>query len=417
MVVPVELREIRRGNLTGVLRALAADGSSSRADLARTTGISAGTMTSLVDELVAAGLVEETGQLGRSGGSGRPRRLLDLAAARAGLVVASVGRERTTVDALDLRARTLAGITVEPLAGTPSPEQLATALGVVIRDLWRDRPDLPPLTHVVVTLPATIDNRNGTVSSSLDYGWSAPVDLAALVAAGLDGATVSIHSDSRMGAIAEHAELLTDLPPEQVRDLVYLKGDSSVGGAVISGGLVLSGATGLAGTVEHIPVDFDGRPCSCGGRGCLATYIGPEHLFGTATTDDGARIAAATEQFFDRLSAGDPAARALADGVTHPFAAGILAAVAAYDPQWIVLSGYLARLWQTIGPDVLEELDARVRRSPVPLRALRGIVVGRLGAGAVARGAARVAQDEVLRDVDRFGPGARTGRGDDAPAA
>jgi predicted NBD/HSP70 family sugar kinase len=414
MVVPVELREIRRGNLTGVLRALAADGPQSRADLARSTGISAGAITSLVDELTAAGLVEETGELGRGTGSGRPRRLLDLAAERAGLVVATVGRERTTVDALDLRARRLAGVTVEPTAGTPTPAQLATTLAATIRDLWRDRPDLPPRTHVVVTLPATIDSRNGTVSSSLDYGWSVPVDLAALIAGALDGTTVSIHSDSRMGAIAEHAELLTDLPPEQVRDLVYLKGDSSVGGAVISGGLVLSGATGLAGTVEHIPVDFDGRPCSCGGRGCLATYIGPEHLFGTATTDDGPRIAAATERLFARLADGDPAARALVDGVTHPFAAGILAAVAAYDPQWIVLSGYLARLWEVIGPDVLDELDARVRRSPVPLRALRGIVTGRLGATAVSRGAARVAQNEVLRTVDRFtGPG---GAGVDAPA-
>ncbi|MBU5421209.1 ROK family transcriptional regulator [Cellulomonas hominis] len=402
MVVPVELREIRRNNLSGVLHALAWAGPLSRADLARTTGISAGTVTSLVDELTAAGLVEETGELGRNTGSGRPRRLLDLAAARAGLAVASVGRERITVKALDLRAQTLVETLLDPPTGTPTPQQLATTLGAVLRDLWRGHPDLPPLTHVVVTLPATIDNRNGTVSSSLDYGWSTPVDLAALLAAEFESATVSIHSDSRAGAIAEHAELLTDLPSEQVRDLIYLKADSSVGGAVISGGHVLSGATGLAGTVEHIPIDFDGRPCSCGGRGCLATYIGPEHLFGTATTDDGPRITAAIEQFFDRLTAGEPAARALADGVTHPFAAGILAAVAAYDPQWIVLSGYLARLWQVIGPDVLDELDARVRRSPVPLRALRGIVIGRLGAEAVALGAARIAQDEVLRDVDRF---------------
>ncbi|HEY0187998.1 MAG TPA: hypothetical protein VGC67_10955 [Cellulomonas sp.] len=85
-------------------------------------------------------------------------------------------------------------------------------------------------------------------------------------------------------------------------------------------------------------------------------------------------------------------------------AAGILAGVAAYDPQWIVLSGYLSRLWDVIGPDVLVEIQARVARSPVPLRALRGIVPGRLGSTAVTTGASLVARDEVLRDVDRFAP-------------
>jgi glucokinase len=44
---------------------------------------------------------------------------------------------------------------------------------------------------------------------------------------------------------------------------------TGVGGGIVLDGRLLKGAAGNAGHVGHVVVDPDGRPCSCGGRGCL----------------------------------------------------------------------------------------------------------------------------------------------------
>ena len=56
------------------------------------------------------------------------------------------------------------------------------------------------------------------------------------------------------------------------RDFVALVIGAGVGGGIVSGGRLLEGRLGNAGHVGHIVVEPDGRPCHCGGRGCLEAY-------------------------------------------------------------------------------------------------------------------------------------------------
>jgi len=57
-----------------------------------------------------------------------------------------------------------------------------------------------------------------------------------------------------------------------VRDFVAVVMGASVGGGIFSGGRLLEGRLGNAGHVGHIIVEPDGRPCTCGGNGCLEAY-------------------------------------------------------------------------------------------------------------------------------------------------
>ena len=47
---------------------------------------------------------------------------------------------------------------------------------------------------------------------------------------------------------------------------------TGIGSGIAENGLVRNGATGTAGEIGHIIVDAGGRPCGCGGNGCLEAY-------------------------------------------------------------------------------------------------------------------------------------------------
>ncbi|MFB7032250.1 sugar kinase, partial [Streptomyces sp. NPDC056295] len=68
------VRDLRRENRTAVLQRLYFDGPTSRFSLGPATGLSSGSISNVVAELVAEGLVEEAGSVDSAGG--RPRTLL-----------------------------------------------------------------------------------------------------------------------------------------------------------------------------------------------------------------------------------------------------------------------------------------------------------------------------------------------------
>ena len=78
---PTGPADVRRRNLSLVLRHIAAYGPCARTELAEATGLVHGSITALTAELIGSGLVHEVG-LASSGARGRPRRLLELAPGR-----------------------------------------------------------------------------------------------------------------------------------------------------------------------------------------------------------------------------------------------------------------------------------------------------------------------------------------------
>ena len=61
-----------------------------------------------------------------------------------------------------------------------------------------------------------------------------------------------------------------------VRDYLAMVVSTGVGAGIVLDGRLLDGADGNAGHIGHVIVEPDGRPCACGGRGCLeAETSGP----------------------------------------------------------------------------------------------------------------------------------------------
>jgi glucokinase len=132
---------------------------------------------------------------------------------------------------------------------------------------------------------------------------------------------------------------------------VVLALGSAVGAGLIVDGRLVRGRSGFAGEFGHIPIDFEGPPCHCGGRGCLGLYVGGEYLAAEARRriehepssllalagDETGAITA--EMIFVAAAAGDPLARAMVDHACRALGAGIALAVNGLNPELVIVTG------------------------------------------------------------------------------
>lgn len=132
---------------------------------------------------------------------------------------------------------------------------------------------------------------------------------------------------------------------------VVLAVGSAVGAGIILDGRLVRGKSGYAGELGHVPIDFDGPPCHCGGRGCLGLYVGGEYLAVEArqrvTREPSSLVALAggepgaitAETVFVAAAAGDGLARGMVDRACRALGAGLAIAVNGLNPEVVVVTG------------------------------------------------------------------------------
>jgi predicted NBD/HSP70 family sugar kinase len=263
------LERLRAGNRRALVAALSSGGPQSRADLARSTGLSRTTVSSLVTELIAAGQVVETSARGvpHKGGSGRPPLLVALATPVGSVAGVDIGHRHVRVAVADRTAAVLAEDAVPLDVDDHGPATLERAAGMVRSVSRRAGVDVGDLLDVAMCVPAPIDRRSARITSGILAGWRdlAPADhLARLL-----GRPVVLDNDANLGALAElHHGAARGCP-----DFVYVKVAGGVGAGIVLGGRLHRGATGIAGEIGHVQVREHGTVCRCGNRGCLETEV------------------------------------------------------------------------------------------------------------------------------------------------
>lgn len=382
---------LRRRNIARVLNAVAAAENVTRAAVAAEVGLTRATVSTVVDELLAAGLVEESGAQ-RPGTVGRPGTGLTLARTGPAALGAEIAVDHLAACVVDLHG-TVRCRAEAPAAnrGRPARETLAelAALTAQVTEQAAHLHLVPAGTTVAV--PGLVGRDRRTVLRAPNLGWE-PTD----VAAALGAPRTVVDNEANLGALAElwlggHAAGLADF--------VHVSAEIGIGAAVVVEGRLFRGARGFAGELGHVPVRPDGPLCSCGARGCLETYAGEAALLRAAGLAGPGASRSVPRGGAQRLRAaagrGDPAAlAALADAGT---ALGIAlgGAVNLLDPQAVVLGGPLAALAPWLLPEVRRELGVRVTD-----RAWRpqDVISSRLGSDGVLLGAAYSGVRAVLDD-------------------
>jgi predicted NBD/HSP70 family sugar kinase len=381
--VAVRPEEIRRHNLSRLLRSIHQHGELTRADLTAAMGLNRSTIGALVADLVALGLVTEYVPSGRDR-AGRPSHVVAPRADGPYVLAVEVAVERI-VTVHERRTTAIEGAERLPQAVV---DQIVADAGWLADRL----PGSQGPVGIGVSIPGTVRRRDGFVEHAPNLNWRA-VPFAAQLADRLPRQLdVQAGNDADLGAVAEHqrgAAIGYD-------HLVYLNGSVGVGSGIIAEGSQLHGVGGYAGEIGHMTMNPDGPPCHCGSTGCIETYIGEHALLRAAGVTDrhGPRAVAAV---FEAAAAGEERAVSAVRTVAIWLGRCLANVVNCFNPQAIVVGGSLAEVVRLDRVSVETELD---RRAMAAARAGVQVLLPGLDQDSALIGAAELAFQTLLTSPD-----------------
>lgn len=378
--LPDTQQGMRRRNLARVMHTVGDEGPLSRAAVASHIGLTRAAVSTLVDELIRTGLLEELGPE-RPGRVGRPGSALAVSGHGPAGIGAEVGVDHLAVCAVDLRgavrARAVRHGTNRGRAAGPVIQELTALIRRVVAEA--DQEGLWP-AGLAVAVPGLVARDARTVVRAPNLDWH-DTDLGELLP---DEWPLTVGNEANFGALAEL--WLGDATP---RDFLHVSAEIGIGAAVLVDGQLLRGTRGFAGELGHVPVRPDGPECPCGGRGCLEQYAGEEAVLRAAGLEPGEdRVGLLSRRAAD----GDPdVRRALRDAGTA-LGIALTGAVNLLDPETVVLGGALAGLAPWLLPSLEDELARRTAGPACP------VSVSRLGSEGPLLGAAHSVVRAVLDD-------------------
>jgi predicted NBD/HSP70 family sugar kinase len=378
--LPDTQQGMRRRNLARVMHTVLAEGPLSRAAVASRIGLTRAAVSTLVDELIRSGLLEELGPE-RPGRVGRPGSALAVSGHGPAGIGAEIGVDHLAVCAVDLRgevrSRAVRYGANRGRAPGPVIEDLA---GLVRRVVGEAESDGLWPAGLAVAVPGLVARDARTVVRAPNLDWH-DADLGALLPSEF---ALAVGNEANFGALAEL--WLGDGTP---RDFLHVSAEIGIGAAVVVDGRLLHGTRGFAGELGHVPVRPDGPDCACGGRGCLEQYAGEEAVLRAAGLEPGEdRVGLLA----GRAADGDEDVRRALRDAGEALGIALTGAVNLLDPEGVVLGGALSGLAPWLLPSLREELARRTAGPACP------VSVSRLGPEGPLLGAAHSVVRAVLDD-------------------
>jgi predicted NBD/HSP70 family sugar kinase len=396
---------VRSHNLSVIVDDVRRHTPTTRADISSRTGLARASLTNLVPVLVKAGLLRETATSGAVRG-GRPAGSIEFDGSHLGVVAAELTVSDVVVESVDLAGRTLF-INRAP-HGRPlgDPEAVIRVLADVLdQHLDSLSGQKVSVTQVVVVVPAPLSGDPPIVVASTDLHWGAVDVLSSLTAAlpRVEG-MVTLVNDANVAVLAEAHALAAELG-HPLRDVIYLKSLTGIGGGAITSGVVITGSKGIAFEPGHIVVRPHGRDCVCGQTGCFVAETGPEVVLEWAGLDalmGTAGVSVAVAELVDRVRAQEPRAVAAVAAAGRAIESMIVSLATTLNPERVILGGYWAEVFDGLQisprlglPDgsIFQILTLDEQGEP------NLVVPGRLGARAARLGALNYAIDRALSDM------------------
>jgi predicted NBD/HSP70 family sugar kinase len=272
-------RTSRRDARARVVGVLAEAGAVSRADLARRAALAPSTVSAVVSELHAAGLVVEPAEPVHPferGTVGRPPVLIALHR-KAGVVAGiDFGKRHLRLAISDLSHALLAERHRTVDADLPAKDAIAMAKEVFADALEEAGVSRDEVVGVGLGLPGPVHRPSGELgNSTILPGW-AGTRAAEAVAEALE-LPVEVENDANLGALGEWMWGAG----RGAAHMAYVKAATGIGAGFIVANAPYVGAGGTAGELGHTVVDPGGPICRCGNRGCLETFAGAPAILGS----------------------------------------------------------------------------------------------------------------------------------------
>jgi predicted NBD/HSP70 family sugar kinase len=319
----------------------------SRADLARTMGVSRSAVTLIVNDLLKRKMIFEgaTGEAVR----GRKPTFLYIDSRRRVVVAADIRATETHLMLADLLGKPLTGVVTIPTAR--DPKQVVAALAARIKRLLADHHDADVCEGVGVVVPGMVEHSTMRILHAPTLGWRNVAIREPLAAA--TGLRVQVENSGRACALAQMWMLRGDDAAAAAGDLVFISVSEGIGVGVIIDGQVLRGRHNIAGEFGHLPLSIDGPRCSCGAAGCWEAYISNgatlARYFGRSGPGvDGDRATHrpfTIEDLVTRARAHDAKAVAAVAATARYLGLGLASVINALDPMRVYIGGEITLAW------------------------------------------------------------------------
>lgn len=392
--------DLRRTNRQKILQLIYFARSITRPALIQQSGLSAGTVANVVTELLAEEILVELGMEESQGG--RPRTILSLNPNFGYFVGVDIGETHVCLELFDIGLNKVAASLPAVHEGESQPDQIVKNICEGFNNLLEQaRVSAEQIIGVGIGVPGVVDRElsdNLQVLSPI-WDWKS-VPLLNMLRTFL---AVPLYIDNGAKAMTQaEAWFKVGRPLES---MVALLIGTGVGGGIIQQGVLYRGPTNSAGELGHTIIEFNGRPCRCGSRGCLEAYLGApgilERVRERAPDHTCLKAPSQKEAITALVESGDTVAQQVLSDTAKYLGAGMVNIVNIFNPQLIVLGGWAGIL---IGPYILEELEKAVYENALKpaLKNLK-IELAQFGEDAISLGAATLALEDFLANSARWG--------------
>ena len=352
---PPAQQAIKEENLKRIFLELHKQGEMTRVQLARSTRLSAATVSALVDELVQLGLFFETGPA-KTDHIGRKPINLRIRPDSRQLPVFALNRWGAQFVVYDLNLKPVetlffphasdqyGGYEDDDPDSDGNPDTGEDYANLIKGALEKSRVfDPKKAIAVCVTSPGIfVQEKDAYSLSALHVSFSRAVMLELEKQIGVP---MFFGNSSMAHAYGEKKAM--DASGDEVRDLMYIYVRDGVGAGILCGGDLFLGAEDTAGEIGHVTINAEGKRCVCGNRGCLEQYVNVDAIqerARRAMSDAEVGDEVTLESIGEIYESGQGAVVRVVDDIAEKLFRGIYSAICLTGIKRIVIGGGIEQL-------------------------------------------------------------------------
>jgi predicted NBD/HSP70 family sugar kinase len=343
-LVPLNPPTIRPRNLSAVFRLIRQQSGISRAEIALQLRLNPSTVTRLVDEMLAGGIVKESAKPGSSTGQGGRRPIgLQLALQAGYLIGVDMGGSVMAGGVTDLNGEIL----VRRRKTLPPPRDGEASLALVsdfVRELLRQAPDPARVWGVGIGVPSWTLAAEGLVCSAPSLAWqNYPLRQKLEAALALP---VFIENDVNLAALGEHWRGAG----HGISDIVVIYVGNGIGAGIVVGGELCRGSSFAAGEIGYMLVGIDSLKKTYQQRGCLESLASCPAILERSGSRSQKRSAhqppsdseGALSRLFAAAEAGEKTARKVLAETERYLSLAVANIACLLNPEMIIVGGTIA---------------------------------------------------------------------------
>ena len=369
MNVVVDQAFLRETNLSTVLHTLHNNSPLSRAQLANLIGLNKSTISSLVKELLARGLIHSIGLNPSS--AGRPGILLEINPQAGAIIGVELGVDFISVVVTDFWGQIIwrRFTSADPMS--PQESIISQALTLSAEACACCHEKGMRLLGLGLSIPGTVDVLQGILIYAPNLNWrNVPLGEIFSKATSLK---VIVENDANAAAVGEHLFGAA----RQSKDFIFVFAGVGIGGGLFLNDQLYRGKEGQAGEIGHAPIMAEPLQylCHCGNRGCWETYANQSALIARMQTHlDGNKTSPARRLMEEQnaplsvalikeaADLGDRDARKSFADIGEAMGLGIANLVNIFNPEKVILGGPLS----VGGKYLLPAIDENVAKHSMP---------------------------------------------------